>query len=160
MIYFFRVDDRLVHGQVVEGWVPAMDIQNIIVVSDDVACDPVRCELIKFAVPRGINISIASLADAAGMLAETDKSDLRSMVLMPSLCEAAALLRSGVKMKSLNIGGVIYAACRNINSGRMPVLCEEDRKILAGISGCGVKLDGRGVPSDMPLDMSGISENK
>ena len=157
MLPFFRVDDRLVHGQVVEGWVPAMDIRDIIVVSDEIACDPLRCRLMRFAAPCGINLNIVSPEKAASILAGADKNS-RIMVLMPGLCEAVALLRAGVRMPSLNIGGIIYTACRNPGSGGKSVLRDEDRKLLAGISGRGVRLDVRGVPSDIPLDMSGISD--
>ena len=60
-IALVRVDNRLVHGQIIEGWVPYVRANCIFVVDDDVASDFFRETVIKMAVPRE---SIRSLLQA------------------------------------------------------------------------------------------------
>ncbi len=53
-IALLRVDDRLVHGQVVEGWVPSLKVDLIIVVSDAAVADPIQSALMKMAMPPAV----------------------------------------------------------------------------------------------------------
>ena len=51
MIILYRVDDRLIHGQVVEAWIPSLGIEQAIVISDEIAKDGLRQRLLRFAMP-------------------------------------------------------------------------------------------------------------
>ena len=50
-IELVRIDDRLVHGQIVQGWLKVIDINKIVVVSDAVANDRMQQMLLAMAVP-------------------------------------------------------------------------------------------------------------
>jgi len=153
MLSFFRVDDRLVHGQVVEGWIPAFGIQALAVISDEISADLLRQKLIEFAVPAGIEIKFISLADAPKELAAIDSSPLKTMVLMPSMAEPEAMVRAGIKISSLNIGGLLYSACRGLSKGQHLSVSDKEKEGMKFLSMNGVVFDGRGVPSDISLDM-------
>ena len=64
-IVLLRVDDRLVHGQVVEGWLPTLGADLVVVVSDVSASDPVQSALMKMALPSGVGLLVLGVADAA-----------------------------------------------------------------------------------------------
>ena len=153
MLSFFRVDDRLIHGQVVEGWLPAFGIQAIAVISDEIAADLIRQKLMEFAVPEGIKIKFISLADASRELEAMESSSLKTMVLMPGIAEPEAMVRAGIKISSLNIGGLLYSACRGISSGQHLPVSDKEKQGMKFLSMNGVVFDGRGVPSDISLDM-------
>ena len=55
-IEFTRIDDRLVHGQVVTTWLKKYDIEQVIIVSDAVALDKTRQSILKLSAPSGIKI--------------------------------------------------------------------------------------------------------
>jgi mannose/fructose/N-acetylgalactosamine-specific phosphotransferase system component IIB len=153
MIILYRVDDRLVHGQVVEGWVPALGAQELAVVSDEIAGDEMRRMIMRFATPEEVSLRIMTVAEAAAYLPEAEKSPLKVLLLLPGLAEAVALIGKGIKIPVLNIGGMHYSAGKNFSIGKAIFLNDEDCAALKALSTAGIKIEGRGVPTDSPLDL-------
>ncbi len=151
-ITLFRIDDRLIHGQVVEAWVPHLKTDEIVVVSDEVSCDEVRRVIMRFSTPEGVTLKIMSVADAFIYLNGAPSAG-SILVLLPGLKEAADMISRGLKIRSLNIGGMHYSAGKNFSIGKAIFLSEEDRVCLKFISDAGVELEGRGVPTDKPIDL-------
>ena len=153
MIILYRVDDRLVHGQVVEGWVPHLRAEELAVVSDEIAGDEMRRAIMRFATPEDVDLKIMTVEEAAAYLPEAVKSPRKVLLLLPGLSEAVALAGKGVKFPSLNIGGMHYSAGKNLSIGKAIFLNEADCAALKTLSSAGVVIEGRGVPSDSPLDL-------
>ncbi len=151
-VVLFRVDDRLIHGQVVESWVPHLRVGEILVASDEIARDETRKLIMRFAVPEGVDLRIATLDEAAAYISG-GVSERRALVLVPGIREMAALLDRGVRPDSVNIGGMHYSAGRNMSIGKAIFLSDEDCADLKKLAAAGIKLEGRGVPSDRPLDL-------
>lgn len=160
MIVFYRVDDRLVHGQVVEGWLPSEGIDHIIVISDAIAVDSLRQRLLRFATPRGVSLTISNLKEAPAAIRLIEKDSSRAMAIMPSLSEAESLLKAGINIKSLNVGGVIYTACLNMSDGNAVFLGDDDKDVISSIAGKGVSIDCRSMPTDKPIDLLSISARR
>lgn len=59
----YRVDDRFIHGQVLEGWVNYLHIPNVIIVNDIIAEDNMRAFIYKSTLPAGTNFSVFSVSD-------------------------------------------------------------------------------------------------
>ena len=150
-VTLYRIDDRLIHGQVVESWVPYLKISEIVVVSDDLASDNIRRTIMRFATPEGVELKILKIPEAFEYLNGAPEAQ-NILVLLPGLKEAADLLSKGLKIPSLNIGGMHYCAGKNISIGKAIFLSDEDCSHLKLIAGAGVKLEGRGVPTDKPID--------
>lgn len=153
MIILYRVDDRLVHGQVVEGWVPHLQAEELAVVSDELAGDEMRRAIMRFATPEGVDLKILTVAEAQAYLPEADKAPRKVLLLLPGLAEALALSKNGLKIPSLNIGGMHYSAGKNHSIGKAIFLNDEDCASLKALNGSGIKIEGRGVPTDSPLDL-------
>ena len=175
----FRIDDRLIHGQVVEAWVPHLKTDEIIVVSDEISSDETRRMIMRFSTPEGVGLKIFGLEEAFKYLngsaslnnsfaeprpfeapgkshgAKKDGAPAAGniLVLLPGLKEAADMIYRGLKIRSLNIGGMHYSAGKNFSIGKAIFLSEADRGYLKFISGAGVELEGRGVPTDKPIDL-------
>lgn len=152
-VKLFRIDDRLIHGQVVESWVPYLQIEEIVVVSDEVAGDEVRRTIMRFATPEGVGLRMVGVDEAFSYLNGVT-GDKNILVLLPGLKEAADLLSKGLRISSLNIGGMHYSAGKNVSIGKAIFLSEEDCRYLKFISNAGVELEGRGVPTDRPIDLA------
>ncbi|OGS01329.1 MAG: hypothetical protein A3G41_02405 [Elusimicrobia bacterium RIFCSPLOWO2_12_FULL_59_9] len=142
---FVRVDDRLVHGQIVEGWLPYLKVHRVVVVSEEAAADPIQRTLMKLAVPESIQLKILSVDAAAAELSESGQ--VKTLVLVPSPQEALALLEKGIAFESLNVGGLHYNAGK-VQLGKAIFLSDTDRSALKSIAEKGVSLEGRAVPSD------------
>ncbi len=57
----FRVDNRLIHGQIIEGWLPYMGAQHVLVVSDAMANDALYLQIISLAVPKRVNLHVVEI---------------------------------------------------------------------------------------------------
>jgi len=153
MIILYRVDDRLVHGQVAEGWVPHLQAEELAVVSDEIAGDELRRAIMRFATPEGVDLKIMTVAEAVAYLPEAGASPRKVLLLLPGLAEAVALKEHGIKIPSLNIGGMHYSAGKNLSIGKAIFLNDQDCAALRTLFAAGINIEGRGVPSDTPLNL-------
>ena len=64
-IQLIRIDDRLIHGQVVVGWVKALNIDRLVVVNDAIAKNSMQKTLMEMAVPSGLKVSFYTVEEAA-----------------------------------------------------------------------------------------------
>lgn len=152
-IALLRVDDRLVHGQVVEGWLPSLKADLIVVVSDAAAADPVQAALMKMAMPPSVGLLVVTVADAAKTLASPQMAARRALVLVPGPAEALALLKQGVAVDRVNVGGLHFTVGK-VQLGRALFLDEKDKTALREISARGVRLEGKPLPSDPEEDLA------
>lgn len=154
-VELFRIDDRLVHGQVVEAWIPNVKANEVVVVSEAASKDDTQKALMSLALPEAVGLRVLSPGEAAVYLGSPECAERRTLVLLPSPREALALHEAGIPMKSLNIGGLHYSAGR-IQLGRVIYISDEDRSMLRELARRGVVLEGRAVPSDRKLDLAGL----
>ncbi len=148
-----RIDDRLVHGQVVEGWVKALRISCIIVASDAVEADDTQKALYHLAVPHGVELACLKLAAAAKEWKANRWKNDRAMVLVSTPEEALALSEAGAPVKSVNVGGLHF------RDGRIQVLKgvsldEQDVRALKKLASKGIVLEARALPLDEPFDVA------
>ena len=153
MIILYRIDDRLVHGQVAEGWVPHLQAEELAVVSDEIAGDELRRAIMRFATPEDVDLKIMTVEEAAAYLPAAEKSARKVLLLLPGLAEALALTERGLRIPALNIGGMHYSAGKNLSIGKAIFLNDQDCAALKTLSAAGIAIEGRGVPSDPPLNL-------
>jgi D-glucosaminate PTS system EIIB component len=136
-ILLSRVDDRLIHGQVVVGWGRPLGIDLIILVDDQVSETSWEQDLYRMAVPPEIELRFASIAEAAGSLAAWQAAPRRSLLLTGDIQTMAALhAADGSVVQSINIGGVHHRPGR---TQRLPYLYLTDDEL-----GCLRQLEARG----------------
>ena len=158
-IVLLRIDDRLVHGQVVEGWLPQLKADLVVVVSDSAAGDAVQVALMKMAMPASIGLLVLSVADAPAALRAAQTAARSVFILAPSPAEALALLENGVDVSRVNVGGLHYTVGK-VQLGRALFLDGKDKKALKAIAARGVRLEGRALPSDPEEDLASILESR
>lgn len=151
-IALVRIDDRLIHGQVVESWIPLIHAEKVCVISDSAATDETQKALMELAIPEGVHLEVLSITEATKSFLSKESAQ-RILVLAPSPKEILALLEKGVRFAQVNVGGLHYSAGR-VQLGKVVYISEEDRDALRGILNRGVALEGRGVPSDEPMDIA------
>ena len=148
-----RIDDRLVHGQVVEGWVKALRINHIVVASDMVQADDTQKALYHLAVPQGVLLSCLTVVDAARAWKADQWQEDRALMLVSTPEEALQLLDSGAPVRSVNLGGLHY------RDGRVQVLKgisldDRDVRALKALASKKIVLEARPLPLDEPVDMA------
>ena len=104
-----RVDERLVHGQIMTSWAKYLKLRRIVVVDDQVAKDEFMATVLGMSAPAGISIDILSVADAASRV-QNDKSDENAMLLFKRISAALELAKSlagtSNELKELNLGNL------------------------------------------------------
>lgn len=65
---FIRVDDRLIHGQVVTAWIKYININKILVVDDFAASNTMIAKALKMATPRHIDLEVISVQEVENYL--------------------------------------------------------------------------------------------
>ena len=67
-IVLARIDSRLVHGQVLEAWVPYVDADCIVVANDEVAGTSFQRMVMQAAVPSSLKLFIGTIEASASIL--------------------------------------------------------------------------------------------
>lgn len=156
-ISLLRVDDRLIHGQVVEGWVPFLKVDLVIVVSDAAAADEIQTALMKMALPPSVGLLVLPVMEAAASLKSAQLAKRSALVLVPGPAEALALVENGVAVDRINVGGLHYTVGK-VQLGRALFLDEKDRLALRALAAKGVRLEGRALPGDAEEDLTAALE--
>ena len=105
-----RVDCRLIHGQVVETWLPHTGANCLLVANDDLAVNAFLRSVMELAVPPSIHVVFCALDAVAETLSEIDRRGEKAILLCGTFADALRIYRSGVRFSLLNIGNLNYAA--------------------------------------------------
>ena len=132
---WFRVDNRLVHGQVVEGWLPHLAVRHLVVANDAFASDMLRQRIAELAVPENVDIHFAALDDLRDVLEACDAS---ALVLFEDCRDAR---------RACNIGNLHYTPGKTQVLPHIAV-SEEDREDLRSIKERHISFDLRRVPAE------------
>lgn len=100
-----RVDDRLIHGEVVTAWTPTMRATRIIIVDDEVAADAFNVRVIKALAPAGTKCFVYTVEKAAEKLMVEGAAGERLLVLAKTPITFNRLIKAGVPLKEVNLGG-------------------------------------------------------
>jgi len=151
-IVLVRIDDRLVHGQVVQGWIPQLDADEVLVVSRGVQTDEMRKTLMRLSLPEEIDLKVMDPPAAAKYVSSEQEDGPKTLILAPGPSEVAEMLEAGAAFESVNVGGMHYSVGKT-QMGKAIFLSAEDITSLKHIAAKGVKLEGRGVPADETVDV-------
>lgn len=142
-----RIDDRLIHGQVVLGWVPHVRPDRIVVANDRVAASDWERRFYASCVPPDIKTSFFSTEEAARRLQSELFQQEDLLVLFESGRDVLALVKAGLVVKDVNVGGLHY---REDSVELLPFvfLTEEERSFLRELVKRGVTLSAQDIPSN------------
>ena len=142
-----RVDNRLVHGQVIETWLPYISAGTLVVANNELAGDFLRQEIMKLAIPSGVNLVFSSVDEVGSTLGGlAGDNDRGVMVLFSTCADARAAFIHGFGFESINIGNLHYGPGKQQICDHV-ALSEADSDCLHFFSAEGVKIDFRCVPN-------------
>lgn len=147
-----RIDDRLIHGQVATVWSKQTAINRILVVSDEVASDPLRRFLLTEAAPPGINVNVLTVEKMIQLFFSELLAHEKVMLLFTRPQDVAALVRNGVALHKVNIGGMRFIAGKRMITNFISV-DERDIQTFYYLANQGITLEVRKVPSDRQVNL-------
>ena len=151
-IALYRIDDRLVHGQVMTAWARIFNIAKIIVVDDATAKNAFLCDVMKMAVPSGCSVQILSVADAVPVLQASEKSDEKTIVLVKAPIALRALIDQGIVIKEINVGNVGAGPGRKAVM-RSTQLTKDEYDTLVGMSAQGIRIYFQMLPEAKSMEL-------
>ena len=154
-IELVRIDDRLIHGQIVQGWLKSVAIDRILVVSDEVASDKMQCVLLSMAVPGSVKLSIKTIKDAATEIKNNVYENEKTMVLFSNPQDVVKIINYGVVIKSVNIGGMHFVRGKKQLLQNVSV-DDDDVKSFMFLIEQKIELETRALPHDERNDISSI----
>ncbi|HDD2122135.1 TPA: PTS mannose transporter subunit IIAB [Salmonella enterica] len=147
-----RIDDRLIHGQVATRWTKETNVSRIIVVSDEVAADTVRKTLLTQVAPPGVTAHVADVAKMIRVYNNPKYAGERVMLLFTNPTDVERIVEGGVKVTSVNIGGMAYRQGKTQVNNAVSV-DEKDIEAFKKLNERGIELEVRKVSTDPKLKM-------
>jgi PTS system mannose-specific IIB component/fructoselysine and glucoselysine-specific PTS system IIB component len=140
-----RLDDRLIHGQVVVGWGQPLNAGFIVLVDDEVRESPWEQDLYRMGVPPHIEVVFASVAEARRRLGDW-RADARVGILLAGDINTMASLVTAGGIDEVNIGGLHHRAGRTERL-RYVYLTDEEAEQLRRLASDGVEITAQDVPT-------------
>jgi len=151
-IVLYRIDDRLVHGQVMTAWSKVYRSTRILIIDDATANDQFVCQVMKMAVPGDYQVDITGIEEGADKISN-DPADKRTMVLVKGPAAILELLNRGITIKELNVGNMGAAPGRRAVMRSLQVT-EEEFKTLQEIQSKGVRVYAQIYPDGKTVELN------
>jgi mannose/fructose/N-acetylgalactosamine-specific phosphotransferase system component IIB len=156
-IHLYRIDDRLIHGQVVVGWGQPLDIRFLVLVDDLVASSEWEKELYRMAVPPEMDIYFADVQTAINEH-QRYASDPRPGILIAGDIDSMYRLVKHVKaIGSVNLGGIHHRAGRS-EKLRYVFLTPGEEHQLRELEAAGVEVTAQDVPTSPAVPLPEVLE--
>ncbi len=160
MISLFRIDDRLLHGQVAFGWTPAVQANVILIVNDEAKNDKVKAMALDLAKPNNVKLYIRGVKESGEIVskfAEAKKSNV--IVLVRNTNDALEVIRgANGTVSELNVGGLRYEEGKQKLTDLIAV-SDQDLYNFKKIENLGVNIDFRILPRDKKQLLEDLVKN-
>lgn len=155
MISLVRVDNRLIHGQVVEAWLPHLKVDRVVVADDEASSSPLIKAAMGLAVPSDVEVAIRPLAEVDYRALAGDK--VKTLLLVRDVRGVVEAREKGLTVAHVNLGNVHFAAGRKQVSPSV-FLSSAELVQLKMLAEQGAEVECRGVPTDRAVPLPEIEE--
>lgn len=154
-----RIDDRLIHGQLLASWTKKLSAKRIVVIDDQLAGDKFSEQIFLLSVPSHIDIKIFGVSQgAAYLLANNDKMGINTIVLLRMPKTARDLWELGYHPDELNIGSMSATASRHALKSNL-YIADEEIDILKGLMEAGTRVFVQVVYAENRIDFKELISN-
>ncbi len=143
-----RIDNRLIHGQVLESWVPFVHADCIVVANDEIASAPLKKLMMESSVPSRIRVEIGTVEDIAKLFGAGELERQNTLLLFGSTGDALRAYRLGLTYQQLNLGNL------HAGEGKERLSCTifidpQGVADLEELENAGVEISARCIPADL-----------
>ncbi|HHQ2584010.1 PTS system mannose/fructose/N-acetylgalactosamine-transporter subunit IIB [Providencia rettgeri] len=146
-----RIDDRLIHGQVITTWVKNFDIEQVIIVNDKVANDTVQQSVLTMAAPPDLKVVVFGVDKFIEVLKKAEIKR-RTMLLFTNSIDVNRLVESGLKLEKLNVGGMRMQEGRR-NLSRAVAVTQDEEQAFRSLINNNVTVEIQMVPKDPIVEL-------
>jgi mannose/fructose/N-acetylgalactosamine-specific phosphotransferase system component IIB len=155
-LVLYRIDDRLIHGQVVVGWGRPLSVEFIALVDGEVAASHWEQELYRMGVPSGMELVFADVNQAVRQLPAWEADARHGMLLTADIATMAALQQAVPSIDRINIGGIHHRPGR---TERLPYLylSDDELRALRAMEAGGAQITAQDVPTARAVALRSLS---
>ncbi|MEA3332373.1 MAG: PTS sugar transporter subunit IIB [Pseudomonadota bacterium] len=156
----YRVDDRLIHGQIVAAWVPYTRATRIVVADNQLPDNLLRSKILRMAVPPKLRVEILSVRQAVTYMGQQRSGPgLLTIMLFAGLEAVAQALDEGLYLTELNLGNIHHATGKlqvadSISLSRSEIDC------LRALQKQGLRITIQPVPTAPAIDVFTLLQRK
>jgi mannose/fructose/N-acetylgalactosamine-specific phosphotransferase system component IIB len=156
-IILYRIDERLIHGQVVVGWGNSLRLDRIVLANDEVAANPWERELCLACVPPEIKATIHPVEEVINLIFEGGFKEEKTILLVNSPFDILRMVEKGVQIDWVNVGGI------HSKQGRRKILpylylSTEEISAFKKLFLSGIRCECRDIPLAQKKDLSVLLE--
>ncbi|MDR0718679.1 MAG: PTS sugar transporter subunit IIB [Treponema sp.] len=151
-IVLVRIDDRLIHGQVVTAWIKQTDGNRILIVDDKLVNDRMMQRVLKAAAPPGISIEVKTILESSDLLKQDPepKENIIILVKTPEVLES--LIEQGVEIKKIILGGMGLTGSRK-RFNKNVAITDEEAACIKRIIAKGIVMEFQLVPEESAVNV-------
>ncbi len=150
-IILTRIDDRLIHGQVITTWVKNHNIEQVLIINDKVAGDSVQQSVLTMSAPPELKVQVFGVEKFIEV-AKKVEIKRRSMLLFTNSIDVSLLIEGGVPIHRVNVGGMRMQEGRKSLSRAVAVTPEEEQAFKS-ILARNIPVEIQMVPKDQVIDL-------
>lgn len=155
-ILLARIDDRLVHGQVVVGWSRAVDARYIVVCNDRTAGDEFSKTIIETAsAPADMSVKVLTVEEAVKEALPGAFRKTGAIFLFENPADLLKMMDAGVKLDKVNLGG-LHQKPGKTEATKAIWLDENDCADLQAIVDRGARVTVQMVPTEAEVGIETI----
>ena len=148
----YRIDDRLIHGQVVVGWGQPLDLRFIVLVDDEVASSDWEQELYRMGVPPDMDIYFDAVDAAATNLDRYQEDERRGLLLTGDIATMTRLVEATNDIRQVNVGGIHHRPGRTQRL-RYVFLTPAEEGQLRALAARNIEVSAQDVPAARPVPL-------
>jgi PTS system mannose-specific IIB component/fructoselysine and glucoselysine-specific PTS system IIB component len=148
----YRIDDRLIHGQVVVGWGQPLDLRFVVLVDDEVAASDWEQELYRMGVPTDMEVYFDTVDSAAENLSRYQDDERRGLLLTGDIDTMTRLVDATGDIPRVNVGGIHHKPGRTQRL-RYVFLSPAEEAQLRSLEGRGLEVSAQDVPAARPVPL-------
>lgn len=161
MIKLFRIDERLIHGQIAIKWSRHTNVDHIVVANDNAAVSEIMQKSLKMAAPAGIKTAIKNISDAITLLNDSRCDDMKILVLVNCPEDALKMVENISGIPYINVGnyGRVSREKEGMARSRYSsnLYCDkEEAEAFKKLLNSGLKCVYQTTPEDTPEDLTRI----
>ena len=150
-----RVDDRLIHGQVVVAWGRELKPDLVVLANDEVAENDWEQELYRMGVPEGMEVKFTTVDDAAGGVEAWANGSCKTIILVSDVDSLRRLCDCAPSIRKVNLGGVHHEGDRRQH---LPYLFLSDAEVrqLRSLATRGIEITAQDLPNTAPIALTDL----
>lgn len=146
-----RIDDRLIHGQVMTAWIKNKGATQVVIVDDEAANDEYMVEVLEMAIPEEIAIGIFTKEEGVQFFSQ--ELDGPTILLVKGPEALNYLVDNGIAIDEVDVGGMGTRPNRSVLYKNISI-SEEEREQFKALLTKNVNVFIQVMPPDKPVDVA------